>query len=142
MSTRANIVASVKDKLNTLEVRHNLTDTELDKCIDDTLREMKLADVSAIQEMSDTELYFELRTVYYALMRVRNTNLDNFDYKTASDGMEIDKMDISKNITKIMDEIDSRFKSWLNDYLAVNKSTTASTVWNKSRREKTSLGGY
>lgn len=142
MSVKLTLIENIKDKLGTIDVKHSLTDQDIEKCMTDTVREMQIS-IESIEVESDVELYFELRSVYYALSRIRNSNLENFEYSTASDGTSIDKTSVSKQIGSVMKEIDDRFLSWLSEFKSKSAvaSGGSSSVWTIPQRTKTTLSG-
>lgn len=102
----------------------------------DAMREMGIRDIRSIRPNSDTELYLELRTLWYVLLRFRNSASTNFKYKTGvNDGKSVDKTDIPKIIKDIMDDIDDQFKYWQ----TTSYTGTTGALWNMTRCESTKI---
>lgn len=79
--------------------------------LSDTIRETRIK-ISDIQEDSVDELQFENRIVYHALKRFRLSASVFFKFSTAVDGKTIDKTQIPKMLTNIINEYDNEYKKW------------------------------
>jgi hypothetical protein len=135
MSSQVKIIGGVWDKLDNLPLSFQITDADIAPCLSDTLREMKLSDISNVPEDSNIELYVELRTVWWVLFRFKNTSAINFKYNTGnSDGKSVDKTMISSTISDIMDDINDQFMAWFR-----SSKDTSSGIWNVTRRQSTRL---
>lgn len=80
--------------------------------IKDTMREMKISDITNIQEDSYQEMIFENRIVYHALKRFRNSASLFFKFSTAIDGKTVDKTKIPEMLGKILKDYDDEYKKY------------------------------
>lgn len=133
MAVLDKVIANVRDKIHQLPFEfHDVDDFDIKPSLHDALREMRIRDIASVPEYSDTELYLELRTMWYVLLRFRNSASANFKYKTGvNDGKTVDKTDIPKMLRGIMDDIDAQFKQWSSTTYA---GTTGGT-WSMTRRQ-------
>ena len=118
----------------------NLTDDDFERYIGmsltDTLRELRLTDLSSIEEMSPAEYHIENRCVYHKLRSLRNSASIFFKFSTAVDGKTVDKSMIPKMINEMIKEYDGEWKGWLaNGGMTGN---TASATWSRTPSEGTS----
>lgn len=104
--------------------------------LNDTLRELRLTDLSSVGEMSIAEYHIENRCVYHKLRSLRNSASIFFKFSTAVDGKTVDKSMIPKMINEMIKEYDSEWKRWLSD--GGMTGSTASTVWSRASSEGTS----
>lgn len=89
----------------------------------DTIRETGI-NISDIEENSVDEMQFENRVVYHALRRFRLTASVFFKFSTAVDGKSIDKTQIPKMLSTILNEYDAEYKSW--------RLGNIGSLWNRS----------
>lgn len=89
----------------------------------DTIRETGI-NISDIEENSVDEMQFENRVVYHALKRFRLTASVFFKFSTAVDGKSIDKTQIPKMLSTILNEYDAEYKSW--------RLGNIGSLWNRS----------
>lgn len=118
----------------------NLTDNDIERYVGmsltDTLRELRLTDLSSIDEMSLAEYHIENRCVYHKLRSLRNSASIFFKFSTAVDGKTVDKSMIPKMINEMIKEYDGEWRRWLaNGGMTGN---TASTTWSRTPSEGTS----
>lgn len=104
--------------------------------LNDTLRELRLTDLSSVGEMSIAEYHIENRCVYHKLRSLRNSASIFFKFSTAVDGKTVDKSMIPKMINEMIKEYDNEWKRWLAD--GGMTGSTASTVWSRTSSEGTS----
>lgn len=132
MSDMAKIIKNVEEKIHQLPFEYHDDGTfDVNPSIEDSMREMGISDISSVPIFSHMELQLELRSLYYVLMRFRNSSSANFKYKTGvNDGKSVDKVDIPKMIHNIMGDLDNQFIKW--------KSTSyggTGHMWNMIRRQ-------
>lgn len=89
----------------------------------DTIRETHIS-IADIEENSLDEMQFENRIVYYALKRFRLSASVFFKFSTAVDGKTIDKTQIPKMLSTIINEYDAEYKKW--------RSGGTGSLWNRS----------
>jgi hypothetical protein len=77
----------------------------------DTLRETGLT-LDDIEDNSKDEMYFENRIVYHALRRFRLSASAFFKFSTSVDGRTVDKTQIPKMLTAILDEYNNEYRQW------------------------------
>jgi len=111
VSSQNAILTNVLDKLDQLPIKFSITDTDIVPALEDTIRELGISDVSLITDLK-TELYVELRTEYWMLHRLKNSQSLNFKYSTSVDGRSIDKTEIPKMIQETMDDLEVKFNTW------------------------------
>lgn len=131
MSSEITITGAVLDKLDKLPIATEISDIDILPALSDTLRELSIPSCTDIAEGSQLEFYVELRTEYWTLHRLRNSESLNFKYSTSIDGRAIDKSMIPKMIDDIMNDLDDRFKNWYNN--TYNRRTSG--VWTMPRRQ-------
>lgn len=139
-STTQNILLSnIMDKISQLSVSFDITsDSLLLPSLNDAVREMKISDITSVEQDSDTELYLELRSVYWFLFRCRNSSSVNFKYSTGSlDGKAVDKTKVVEEIDKIMKSINDQFTQWRST--TANLSSTSSSLWTRTKRSSSTL---
>ena len=91
----------------------------------DTLRETRLS-LDDIESGSMDEMQFENRIVYHTIKRFRLTSSVFFKFSTAVDGKSIDKTQIPKMLTAVLNEYDAEYKKW--------RSGSCGSIWNKSAK--------
>lgn len=131
------VIENVKNKIHQLPLEfHDNDDFDIEPSVHDAMREMRIRNIASVPEYSDTELYLELRSMWYVLLRFRNSASANFKYKTGvNDGKSVDKTDIPKILKGIMDDIDSQFKQWSSTTYA----GTTGGVWAMTRRQSETM---
>lgn len=134
MSSQNTILINVLDKLDQMPIKFNITDTDIAPALNDTLREMSIADIADVADMQ-TEFYIELRTEYWMLHRLKNSQSLNYKYSTSVDGRSVDKTDIPRVIQATMDDLDLKYCTWKSD--TYNKSSSG--VWAMTPRTNTRL---
>jgi hypothetical protein len=133
MSSQNTILTNVLDKLDQMPVKFDITDTDIAPAYNDALREMGIGDIGDVTNLT-TEFYIELRTEYWMLHRLKNSQSLNFKYSTSVDGRSVDKTDIPKVIQKTMDDLDLKFNTWKTS--TYNRS---SGTWDMTQRTKSRL---
>lgn len=104
--------------------------------LNDTMRELRLASLDSIDEMSIAEYHIENRCVYHKLRAFRNSASIFFKFSTAVDGKTVDKSMIPKMINEIIKEYDNEWKKWLSE--GGITGSTANTIWSRTPAEGTS----
>lgn len=104
--------------------------------LNDTMRELRVTDLSGIGEMSIAEYHIENRCVYHKLRSLRNSASIFFKFSTAVDGKTVDKSMIPKMINEMIKEYDSEWRKWLSEG-GLTGSTTG-TIWERTPEEGTS----
>lgn len=138
MSSQASIVSNVMDRLDSLPISLDILDNDILQPLNDAKREMGILDIASVVEGSTTELYLEVRTEWYVLHRVKNSEVLDFKYSTGADGRSVDKTSIVKNIKIVMDDLDEQFqKGWSKS--ASSKASSTSQTWTRIQRTRTSL---
>lgn len=118
----------------------NISESDFERYIgmslDDTMRELRLASLDGIDDMSIAEYHIENRCVYHKLRSLRNSASIFFKFSTAVDGKTVDKSMIPKMINEMIKEYDNEWKKWLSD--GGMTGSTASTIWGRTPTEGTS----
>ena len=104
--------------------------------LDDTMRELRLANLNEVDEMSIAEYHIENRCVYHKLRSLRNSASIFFKFSTAVDGKTVDKSMIPKMINEMIKEYDNEWKRWLSEGGMTGSTTGA--VWERTPAEGTS----
>ena len=123
MADKIKILKNVYRKLDNLPLgfgipvyNDDVTEEVLDKYfgidLQDTVREMRIDNLSSIMDDSIDEMMIENRTIYYALRRFRMSASIYFKFSTAVDGRTVDKTAIPKMLSSIISEYDAEFKRW------------------------------
>ena len=138
-TTQIRLLGNIMDKIDSLSVSFDISaDSELSSSLNDATREMKISDLNSVEQDTDTELYLELRSVWWFLFRCRNSSSVNFKYSTGSlDGKAVDKTKVTEEIDKIMKNIDQQFTQWKST--AANVASSGSSLWNRTKRESSTL---
>lgn len=123
----------VSDKLGDLDEYLNYTDTDIQSCIDDARREMRISDITQIDMDSEECLQLECRSAWRMLRKIRISTSKYFKYSTGVDGKSVDKTMISKRIGEIMEEMEAEFR----DY---TQTRSTGSTWRMTERERTRLG--
>ena len=129
MADKIKILKNVYRKLDNLPLgfgipvyNDDVTEEVLDKYfgidLQDTVREMRIDNLSSIMDDSIDEMMIENRTIYYALRRFRMSASIYFKFSTAVDGRTVDKTAIPKMLSSIISEYDIEFKRWRSGNLA------------------------
>lgn len=137
MDRKEIIITNVMEKMHQLPLEFDdAGEFDIEPSLNDAMREMGIRDIRSVHSYSDTELFLELRTLWYVLLRYRNSASVNFKYKTGvNDGKSVDKTDIPKILKSIMDDLDDQFQQWR----MTSYSGTTGSTWNMTRRESTRL---
>lgn len=104
--------------------------------LNDTMRELRLANLDSIDEMSIAEYHIENRCVYHKLRSLRNSASIFFKFSTAVDGKTVDKSMIPKMINEMIKEYDTEWKKWLSEG-GITGSTTGN-IWGRTPTDGTS----
>lgn len=92
----------------------------------DTMRETRI-NIDDIESGSIDEMQIENRIVYHALRRYRLSASVFFKFSTATDGKTIDKTQIPKMLSAIIDEYNNEYKKW--------RLSSIGSLWNRSVSE-------
>ena len=118
----------------------DITDQDIERhvgiSLDDTMRELRLANLDEVGEMSIAEYHIENRCVYHKLRSLRNSASIFFKFSTAVDGKTVDKSMIPKMINEMIKEYDDEWKKWLSN--GGITGSTANTIWSRTPTEGTS----
>lgn len=128
------LCARVSDKLGDLDEYLNYTDADIEPCIEDARREMKIPSITQVDMDSEECLQLECRSAWRMLRKIRISTSKYFKYSTGVDGKSVDKTMVSRRIGEIMEEMEMEFK----DY---RQTRSTGSIWNITSRSKTRLGG-
>lgn len=129
--SKESIETAVQDKLGEIFDSFDITTAVIDAAIKDMQREMKISDVTTIDDMSERAMYVELRALYWVLFRTRNSASTFFKYTTSIDGRAVDKTNIPKTIETIMLDIDTRYKNFMISYNSNSVGGGVLNTWHR-----------
>lgn len=121
------------------------TNLDIDIDADDIIQDINDAEretgikVDTLDIQSKDALEMEYRILYYVISRIRNSSASLFKYTGGNDGKSVDKTKICKNLDKIIDELDTRYHTWIGSRY---KSTHKGRLSLNRRTSKTLGGGY
>lgn len=145
-TSRIRILKNVYQKLDGMAMSFgmpmysdNISDDEIERYIgmslNDTMRELKIATLDGISEMSVAEYHIENRCVYHKLRFFRNSASIFFKFSTAVDGKTVDKSMIPKMINEMIKEYDDEWRKWLST--GGLTGTTTGSMWERTPSEGT-----
>jgi hypothetical protein len=111
MSDRDVVLSNVQEKLDDLGIQFAASPTTVGSCLNDTLRELRISDITAVDDPV-AELQIENRTLWWYLKRKRIGLSTSFKYSTGGDAEQVDKTMVPKMIGTVMHDIDLEFKKW------------------------------